>query len=304
MAPEVGLEPTTLRLTAACSTIELLRNAVPEYMNANLKLGLPALAAVLLVACSGTSSSTNSGATAAATSPTASASLLRAIWVLSPVGLSLRDNPSTTGQVLAHLPQGTQLTATEFRAGSPGWYHVTYNGSQGWVADKDTRSIPIQALVTSRAQLAYANPAAGYYFLYPATWGVSERGSDVELDSPLPNGQSPEPQASGAAPVQGITPTRLIVHVAADVGSLGQVPTTSGSIIDTLDFEVGGITSVKRTFTLSGGGYEGDVRVGFAPAHAVLITLRSGAQQDLDIFTEVLSSFGFSIRAGGTPSPG
>ena len=27
MAPEVGLEPTTLRLTAACSTIELLWNS-------------------------------------------------------------------------------------------------------------------------------------------------------------------------------------------------------------------------------------------------------------------------------------
>ena len=26
LAPEVGLEPTTLRLTAGCSTIELLRN--------------------------------------------------------------------------------------------------------------------------------------------------------------------------------------------------------------------------------------------------------------------------------------
>ncbi len=26
-APQVGLEPTTLRLTAACSAIELLRNA-------------------------------------------------------------------------------------------------------------------------------------------------------------------------------------------------------------------------------------------------------------------------------------
>ena len=26
MAPEVGLEPTTTRLTVACSTIELLRN--------------------------------------------------------------------------------------------------------------------------------------------------------------------------------------------------------------------------------------------------------------------------------------
>jgi hypothetical protein len=28
MAPEVGFEPTTLRLTAGCSTIELLRIAV------------------------------------------------------------------------------------------------------------------------------------------------------------------------------------------------------------------------------------------------------------------------------------
>ena len=28
LAPQVGLEPTTLRLTAECSTIELLRNVV------------------------------------------------------------------------------------------------------------------------------------------------------------------------------------------------------------------------------------------------------------------------------------
>ena len=29
MAPQVGLEPTTLRLTAGCSAIELLRSIVP-----------------------------------------------------------------------------------------------------------------------------------------------------------------------------------------------------------------------------------------------------------------------------------
>src|SRR5215470_1528638 len=29
MAPQVGLEPTTLRLTAGCSAIELLRSVVP-----------------------------------------------------------------------------------------------------------------------------------------------------------------------------------------------------------------------------------------------------------------------------------
>ena len=30
MAPKVGLEPTTNRLTAGCSTTELLRNAIIE----------------------------------------------------------------------------------------------------------------------------------------------------------------------------------------------------------------------------------------------------------------------------------
>lgn len=32
MAPEVGLEPTTTRLTAACSTIELLWNKRPRNL--------------------------------------------------------------------------------------------------------------------------------------------------------------------------------------------------------------------------------------------------------------------------------
>jgi hypothetical protein len=31
MAPQVGFEPTTLRLTAECSTIELLRSDVGQY---------------------------------------------------------------------------------------------------------------------------------------------------------------------------------------------------------------------------------------------------------------------------------
>ena len=32
MAPRVGLEPTTYRLTAGCSTIELPRNMTGEYL--------------------------------------------------------------------------------------------------------------------------------------------------------------------------------------------------------------------------------------------------------------------------------
>src|ERR1700756_4625106 len=33
MAPQVGLEPTTLRLTAGCSAIELLRSGVQTYLS-------------------------------------------------------------------------------------------------------------------------------------------------------------------------------------------------------------------------------------------------------------------------------
>ncbi len=38
MAPEVGFEPTTLRLTVACSTIELLRNVVENHSAVDSRL--------------------------------------------------------------------------------------------------------------------------------------------------------------------------------------------------------------------------------------------------------------------------
>ena len=47
MAPQVGFEPTTLRLTAECSTIELLRSIAPIFSvytdSPRLKMGFPAL---------------------------------------------------------------------------------------------------------------------------------------------------------------------------------------------------------------------------------------------------------------------
>jgi hypothetical protein len=37
LAPQVGLEPTTLRLTAECSAIELLRNKRPHTVKNSVK---------------------------------------------------------------------------------------------------------------------------------------------------------------------------------------------------------------------------------------------------------------------------
>ncbi|MGI8609074.1 MAG: SH3 domain-containing protein [Candidatus Dormibacteria bacterium] len=274
-------------------------------MKPRLPPGLPALAALVLVACSSNGNSTTfTGPAAPTAAPSASAGFIRAIWVLSPVGLSLRDNADSAAKPLTTVPQGTQLTATEFRAGTPGWYHVSYNGVTGWVADKDIHSSPPQALVTARAQLAYSNPGAGYYFLYPSTWSVNERGSDVGLDAPPPDGSgTPQPQVSGQAPLAGVTPDKLVIHVAPAIDQLGPEPTTSGAGLDTADFEVGGVTAVKRTFSLSGGGYEGDVKVRYTPDHAVLITMRTAVVKNLEIFTEVLESFGFSLKAAASPSP-
>ena len=41
MAPEVGLEPTTLRLTAECSAIELLRIVLQQQLRARKPRKLP-----------------------------------------------------------------------------------------------------------------------------------------------------------------------------------------------------------------------------------------------------------------------
>jgi hypothetical protein len=273
-------------------------------MNGPLRAGLPALALVALSACStGGGSATYSGPAVPSLSPSPSGYLLRAIWVLSPVGLSLRDNSDPTGKALATVPQGTQLTATEFRPAGAGWYRVTYNGVAGWVAAKDLRSHPPQDLVTARAQLSYSNPNAGYYFLYPATWSLTENGNDVRVEGPAPGGASPQPQPSGAAPILGSTPPTLVVHFGPTADQLGKVPTTGGTPLESLDFEVGGFTTVKRTYSLSGGGFEGDAKVQYTKDRAVLITLRSGDQKDLAIFTEILEAFGFSVRPNPTPSP-
>jgi hypothetical protein len=265
------------------------------------RLILPAIT-LLLTACnpfqasSGTSSPSSGGSASASAS---SGPVTRALWILSPVGLRLRDQPSSTGNPVATIPQGTQVTATEFQDKDGGWYRVEYQGTKGWISAKDRSAHPPQDLVTTHPQLSYSNPAAGYYFLYPANWQVSDQGVNVEVRqaqnaSPNPQG-NPQP---GAA--------RMIVHQAQDVGQLGNVPTTAGGNLGDSDIEVGGITALRRTFQLTGGGLEGDVKVKYATDRAILITFRGAAQPDLDTWTEILESFGFSVPprgAAASPSP-
>ncbi|MDP9326203.1 MAG: SH3 domain-containing protein [Candidatus Dormibacteraeota bacterium] len=265
--------------------------------------------AVLTTACfpfgqaSSSTTTTAAPVTAGSASPS-SGPLLRALWVLSPVGLKLRDAPSSTGKQISTVPQGTQVTAKEFQSADPGWYKVDYQGQTGWIAAKDAKSTPPQDLVTTHPQLSFANNAAGYYFLYPANWQTNSNGNDVEV-----SGAAPSPAAvpsgspsSGASPSSGNA--RLTIHLAASVDQLGNIPTSPGSSVSQDSYEIGGITAVKHVYQLNGGaGYEGDAKVKYASDKAILITFKAASQSDLDTWNEILESFGFSVQAGPSPSP-
>jgi hypothetical protein len=236
--------------------------------------------------------------------------VLRALWILSPVGLKLRDAPSSSGKQLTTVPQGTQVTATEFREGEGGWYMVDYNGTKGWIAARDANSTPPQDLVTTHPQLSFASTSAGYYFLYPATWQVQDRGVDVEVfqlpgASPAPSGASPRPSASASAAAGAPQPglARMAIRLEHDVNILPSIPTTAGSSKSQDQYELGGLTTVKHIYTLEGGGFEGDIKLAYSTGKAILITFRCASEDDLAAWNETLESWGFSVPPPGAASP-
>ena len=224
--------------------------------------------------------------------------------MLSPIGLKLRDQPSTSGKELATIPQGTKLTATGQKLGDPPWYQVSYNATTGWVAAKIPQSNPAIDLVSIHPLLSFSSTGNGYYFLYPASWMVSDKGADVEVDGPAPGTDtSPAPGATAPTPQPGAAAVpRLIIHQAADLGQLPGTPTTPGAGIDSSQVDVGGFTSIQRTYQVNSGGYEADIKVKWAAGKALLITFRTPAQKDLDTtFHEIVESFGFSIPPSPAP---
>ncbi len=243
----------------------------------------------------------------AVVSPSASGPLLLGLWVLSPIGVKLRDQPSTTGTQVATIPQGTKLTATAKQATDPVWYKVTYSGSAGWIAGSLPGSTPRLDLVSIHPQLSFSSSGNDYYFLYPAAWSVADRGADVEVDAPelgtstSASAAAPSP-ASSAATAAGASPDRLLLHAAAGIDKLGTIPTTPGSNLDSTQIEIGGFTVIEHIYQLNGGGFEADLKVGWATGKALMITFRTATQSNLATLHEILESFGFSSPASPAPN--
>src|ERR1700738_536815 len=189
-----------------------------NYIEVPLRRLLPVLILLALAGCSlGPQSSAPAPSPATVSpSPSVSGPFSLALWVLSPIGLKLRDQPSTSGKEMATIAQGAKLTATAQKAGDPLWYQVTYNATTGWVASKIPQSSPAIDLVSIHPLLSFSSTGNGYYFLYPSSWMVNDRGADVEVDGPAPGADSsPAPAASAASPLPGATAVpKLIIHQA------------------------------------------------------------------------------------------
>lgn len=194
--------------------------------------------------------------TASSTPPAASA------WVLAPVGLNLRAEPSATSARLATIGRGVQLDVLGAQAG---WLRVRPHdrATEGWVVDDPT-------LVSRRAMTVYSASVEGWSILYPATWKV-QPGSPTTFSG------------------DGAT---LTVQFASDPKDLAGQPGSPGTAVrDEGPLEVYGITTFLTVYRLDAGGWEYDDRARISPSRVVQFRYRDpSSQADTTLFKQLLSS--------------
>jgi hypothetical protein len=127
-----------------------------------------ALLAPLVAACTSGGqaahrSSSTSAPTSSSTLPSEQASGKRT--VLSPIGLNVRAEPSTSAKVLGTAAQGTVLTSLGHVDTDGGWYQVRGATVTGWISADPTLS----------AAGEFRTYTSGLFSaLYPATWATTE----------------------------------------------------------------------------------------------------------------------------------
>src|SRR5258708_29201876 len=121
-----------------------------------MRRAFPLIPLLLIAGCSfgqrRASAAISPSAAAVSLSPS-NGPLVLGLWVLSPIGVKLRDQPSTSGSQVATIPQGAKLTATVKQGADPVWYKVTYNATPGWIAGSLPGSKPRLDLVSFHPQL-------------------------------------------------------------------------------------------------------------------------------------------------------
>lgn len=230
-----------------------------------------------LAACGGGSGSRPPASSSRQPSPalsaaaTASSSAPKAVWVLTPLGLNVHSDASTSAPVVTVAAESAELDVSETRtAGDQTWLHVkTSGGSEGWILNDPT-------LVTATPVYAHIDTTLGYRILFPQTWTVTA-GNPTAIASP-------------PADPEGAT---LTIQEAPDPSKLSQTPTSAGKELRTESpIEVYGKTTFMTVYQLDKGGFEFAVKVQWAADRSYLFDYRqtARAQPDTALFKQLLIS--------------
>ena len=214
--------------TAAPPNPTVAPTAAPTQTAAPFPTATPAAAATA-------SATLTSTPTAAPPTPTATAASTNSDVYISGDGTNFRDAPSTGGNVLQVLPQGTHLTAidapTTPDAGGIAWQNVrTDDGRSGWVAAQLLSSRASQTPTpvpsptgTPSAELTVTPIAPAGYVYVISIAGLNMRADHTvssNMLATLANGQRLQTNGLGLGPDdQGIQ----WLNVKTDDGTLGWV---------------------------------------------------------------------------------
>lgn len=108
-------------------------------------------------------------------------------YVEAKSGLVLRSIPSTDGEVLDLIPNGTELTVF---SGGNGWAHATYRGQEGWVSENYLRDSKPATSQNEDVLLPTEWDSGGLYQVRAASGLCLRRGPGIsyEIILAIPNG--------------------------------------------------------------------------------------------------------------------
>lgn len=258
--------------------------------------GASALAVVLLAACGSAAPLTHT----ATPSPKASASATpqeagSQRTVLSPLGLNVHADASSSSPVVATAAQGVTLTVLDHRSDNGGWYKVQGQSTTGWIVADPTLTAP--GVFTS-----YASSDRGFSALIPNTWTFAEEPADVVF-----------------RPQQG--DQSIVVRTAANSAALGQQGPPGYIAMSSQTQVICGYTSLMSFYrqgaatapspgtspsASSSARHLADyaaIRLVFDPAHTMEIAYNYSSQDQLAVFEDFYNSITFPFPLCQAPAP-
>jgi hypothetical protein len=192
------------------------------------------------------------------------------VWVLTPLGLNVRQDADLQAPRMATLAQGADLDVVESsKAGGQTWLHIRSQSGRidGWVLDSPQ-------LVIHRAVAQHLN--TGWSILFPEKWNFKE-GNPATFTSPPSD------------PDGGL----LTIQTADDTTKLLSTPLTSGKEVRSeAPIEVYGKTTFITIYQLDSGGFEFATVVKSDSKKTFLFDFKQSARAEADttLFRQLLES--------------